>query len=194
MPIDLSGLGESLQHGLGQIPPVAIALALLAGPTAALIGYRLIGAARRLPGSGQIEAAPFWVCHDCRSVNALRLDRCYHCGMGRDTTPEIEVILDAPIGPPATFDVPAGSPFAALGGRTDTTTGTPGVPVMADADWNTGVPVGPGRADHAVALPVVAEDGATLLLANVPDADSANEAGAEAENADVLIPAAERHA
>lgn len=191
MPIDLSGLGESLQRGFGEIPPVAIALALLAGPTVALIGYRLIGAARRLPGSGQIEAAPFWVCHDCRSVNALRLDKCYHCGMGRDTTPEIEVILDAPIGAPATFDVPAGSPFAALGGRMDAAAraaATPGVPVMVDAaEWNTGVPVGPGRTDVAVAVPVIAEGGESLLLTNIP------ETGEAAETADVLIPAVERH-
>ena len=42
MPIDLSGFIEAIQQGFGQIPPVAIAIALLAGPTAALIGYRLI--------------------------------------------------------------------------------------------------------------------------------------------------------
>ena len=193
MPIDLSALGESLQRGFGEIPPIAIALVLLAGPTVALIGYRLIGAARR-PASGQLEAAPLWVCHDCRSINALRLDRCYHCGMGRDTTPEIEVIIDAPVGPPATFDVPAGSPFAALGGRMDTAAraaDATGVPVMADAaEWNTGVPVGPGRADHPVAVPVVAEDGESLLLSDARDTNVADET---ADAADVLIPVAERH-
>jgi hypothetical protein len=188
MPIDLSALGESLGRGLSEIPPVAIALALLAGPTAAMIGYRLIGVARRLPAEGQIEAAPFWVCHDCRSINELRQTRCYHCSQSRDATPEVEVILDAPIRGPVTFDVPAGSPFAALGGRVDRAAATTGVPVMGDAeDWNTGVPVGPGRAD-SVAVPVVAEDGESLLLGNARDADE------EFETADAtLIPATERH-
>ena len=188
MPIDLSALGESLQRGFGEIPPIAIALTLLAGPTAALIGYRLIGAARRIPTSADVEANPYWVCHDCRSVNELRLSRCYHCGLGRDATPEIEVILDAPSGPPAIFDVPAGSPFAALGGNVDRgSTPAPGlgVPVMADtSDWSTGVPVGPGRTD-TVAVPVVAEDGEALLLANVPTGETAGDAP--------LTRAAERH-
>jgi hypothetical protein len=187
MPIDLSALGESLGRGLSEIPPVAIALALLAGPTAALVGYRLIGAARRLPATGQIEPAPFWVCHECRSINELRQTRCYHCSLSRDLTPDVEIIIDAPIGSPATFDVPAGSPFAALGGRVDRAAATTGVPVMSDASsWNTGVPVGPGRAD-TVAVPVVAEDGDSLLLANAPGADE------ELETADVtLFPATER--
>jgi len=189
MPIDLSALGESLGRGLGEIPPVAIALALLAGPTAALVGYRLIGAARRMPATGQIEPAPFWVCHECRSINELRQKRCYHCSLSRDLTPDIEVIIDAPFGSPATFDVPAGSPFAALGGRVDRGAATTGVPVMADgSDWNTGVPVGPGRAD-AVAVPVVAEDGESLLLANTPDVDQ--DSGTGDSN---LVPATERHA
>lgn len=189
MPIDLSALGESFRRGIGEIPPIAIALALLAGPTAALIGYRLINAARRLKMTSGVEAAPFWVCHDCRSVNDLNASRCYHCGLERDATPDIEVILDAPAGRPTTFDVPAGSPFAALGGNVDAAaarTSSPGVPVMADADWNTGVPVGPGKATHPAAVPVVAEDGEALLFADVPAADEADE--------DQPLSAAERHA
>lgn len=196
MPIDLGALGESFQRGFGAIPPVAIALALLAGPTAALIGYRLIGATRRNPTSTDVEAAPYWVCHDCRSVNELRSSRCYSCGLGRDTSPEVEVIVDAPVGRPTTFDVPAGSPFAALGGNTDhgrAAASGPGVPVMADAEgWNTGIPVGPGRAEHAVAVPVVAENGEQLLLAEVPGAGDAGDAG-DARDAS-LAPAVERHA
>jgi hypothetical protein len=189
MPIDLGALGESLQRGFGQIPPIAIALALLAGPTAALVGYRLISA-RRVPVSANLEASPYWVCHDCRSVNELRLTHCYSCGLSRDAVAEVEVILDAPSGPPAFFDVPAGSPFAALGGNADRTRAPApgsGVPVMADAsDWNTGVPVGPGRAAPAVAVPVVAEDGGALLLADAPGGQDTSGAS--------LAPAVERHA
>jgi hypothetical protein len=180
MPIDLNALGESLQRGFSEIPPIAIALTLLAGPTAALIGYRLIGAARRLPTSADLEANPYWVCHDCRSVNQLRLSRCYHCSLARDATPEIEVIVDAPTGPPAVFEVPAGSPFAALGGNLDPgrmPAPGPGVPVMAEApDWSTGVPVGPGRIDRPVAVPVVAEGGEALLLAEAPAGEATSDA------------------
>lgn len=189
MPIDLGALGDSLQRGFGQIPPIAIALALLAGPTAALIGYRLVSSARRTPVATDVEPSPYWVCQDCRSINELRQTRCYSCGLGRDATPEVEVIIDAPIARPTTFDVPAGSPFAALGGNADLgSTGAtgPGVPVMADAsDWYTGVPVGPGRGEPA-AVPVVAEDGEALLLADAPHSDPQGDAP--------LTPAVERHA
>ena len=189
MPIDLGALGESLQRGVAEIPPVAIALGLLAGPTIALIGYRLIGVARRMNVEAPVEAAPFWVCQDCRSINELRATRCYHCALARDATPEIEVIIDAPATSPSTFAVPAGSPFAALGGQVDQAARPPstaGVPVMADAsDWHTGVPVGPGNASSAVALPVVAEDGEALLLAETPGSTDAGE--------HQLHPAVERH-
>lgn len=185
MPIDLGALGESLQSGFGQIPPIAIALALLAGPTAAMIVYRMISVSRRAPVSTDVEASPYWVCHDCRSVNALRLTRCYHCGLGQDATPEVEVILDAPTARPMTFDVPAGSPFAAIGGNVDrarTPAVGPGVPVMAGPSaWNTGVPVGPGRETAAVAAPVIAENGDALMLAETPgDVESADAAPARA--------------
>jgi hypothetical protein len=190
--IDLGALGESLRDGFGQIPPIAIALALLAGPTAALIGYRLVSAARRTPVATDIEPSPYWVCQDCRSINELRQARCYSCGLGRDATPEVEVIIEAPIARPTTFDVPAGSPFAALGGNADVggasapSTAVPGVPVMADAsNWSTGVPVGPGRGE-AAAVPVVAEDGEALMLADTPPA------GAQGDVP--LTPATKRHA
>jgi hypothetical protein len=171
MPIDLSALIESFQRGFGEIPSIVIALGLLAGPTVALIGYRLVQVARRPGTTDNVEPAPFWVCHDCRSINELRADHCYHCGLGRDTTPEIEVVIDAPAASPTVFNVPAGSPFAALGANVDPATAAaagPGVPVMGDAAaWTTGVPVGPGNAGQ-VAIPVVAEDGEALLLADTP--------------------------
>ena len=189
MPIDLSTLIESFRRGFGEIPPIVIALGLLAGPTAALIGYRLVQVARRPGATTNTGPAPFWVCHDCRSINELRAGHCYHCGLGRDTTPEIEVIIDAPAAAPTAFDAPAGSPFAALGGNADVAAAAatgPGVPVMGDAAaWTMGVPVGPGTASHA-AIPVVAEDGEALLLANTPTADEAGDA--------TLTPAVERSA
>jgi hypothetical protein len=147
MSIDFSGLIESLQRGLADLPPAAIVLALLAGPTAAMIGYRIIGLARRASASGPLEAAPLWVCQACRSVNQLRLSRCYRCGVGRDATDEIEVILDQPSDRPATFQVPAGSPFSAIATSANTEPdGGAGMPVMADPSLERDrIAVGPGR-------------------------------------------------
>jgi hypothetical protein len=153
MPIDLGDFANALGRSLGEIPPIAIALALLAGPTMALIGYRLVSAARRMPASQVVEAAPFWVCQQCRSINELRLSRCYHCATKRDAVGDMEVILDRPVGPPAIFEVPAGSPFAALGANLDpaarpvTAATRPGVPVMADPGSGR-VPI-PVRGDEA---------------------------------------------
>lgn len=160
MPIDFSSFVESLQRGFGEIPPVAIALALLAGPTAALIGYRLIGVARRIQTSSEVETAPLWVCQDCRSVNELRQSRCYRCGVEHDAADEIEVILDQPLGPPVTYEVPIGSPFAALAAHTDRSSGQgPGRPVMADPSLpRDAIAVGPGR-------PVEAAPGSELASA-----------------------------
>jgi len=171
MPIDLSAFGESLQRGLGEIPPVAIALTLLAGPTLALIGYRLVGVARRMQTSPEIEVEPYWVCQDCRSINELRHPHCYRCGRVRDAAGELEVIVHQPTGPPASFDVPAGSPFAAIAANPMQVEGRGvGVPVMGDPSIATdAVAVGPGRPGDAIAVPVVAEDGETLMLSDKAD-------------------------
>jgi hypothetical protein len=158
--MDLSAVIESLQRGFEQIPPIAIALGLLAGPTAALIVYRLMGAARRLQTSPEVEVAPLWVCHDCRSVNELRLARCYRCGADRDATYEIEVIVDQPARRPSTFEVPAGSPFAALGASAAASGRGPGTPVMGDrAAARDAVAAGPGRAVEVPRAPDAAPVG-----------------------------------
>lgn len=141
MPIDLGAFIESLQRGSAEIPRVAIALLLLAGPTSLLIGYRLIGAARRQERQA-VEAAPLWACHDCRAVNEVRRSQCYHCGAAPDKGGEIEWVVEAPAARPSTFEAPAGSPFAALGANAEQRAPAHGVPVMADEhDWTA---VGPG--------------------------------------------------
>jgi hypothetical protein len=189
MPIDFSGFGDSLARGLGQIPPIAIALGLLAGPTVALIGYRLVAVARRMQTAPEVAAAPLWVCRDCRSVNELRVSRCYHCGLERDTAAELEVIVDQPASRPMTFDAPAGSPFAALGGNVDTApvagpSARHGVPVMADpAAGRAPVAVGPGPADEAAAGSAAATDAAATDAAMSGPASEAD-----------LAPALERRA
>jgi hypothetical protein len=174
MPIDFSGFGDLFAQGLGQIPPIAIALGLLAGPTVALIGYRLVAVARRMQTAPEVAAAPLWVCRDCRSVNELRVSRCYHCGLERDTAAELEVIVDQPASRPMTFDAPAGSPFAALGGNVDTAPVAgptrQGVPVMADPPAGRApVAVGPGPADEAAPGSASATDAAVSGPASEAD-------------------------
>src|SRR5512140_668323 len=150
--MDLSALAEPLQRGLAAIPPIAIALVLLAGPTAALIGYRMVGVARRMQSTMEVQPNPLWVCHDCRSVNELRVSRCYRCGVERVETGEIELVVDQPAIRRAPSEVPAGSPFAAA--ATGGSHG-PGVPVMVDRDRSArGVAVGPGPAVDPAAVPV----------------------------------------
>jgi hypothetical protein len=148
--MDLSAFADSLQRGFAAVPPIAIALVLLAGPTVALIGYRLVTVARRMQTSPEVEAAPLWVCHDCRSVNELRVSHCYRCGLGRDRTGDIEIVVDQPAIRRAPSEVPAGSPFAAVAGSGSQ---GPGVPVMTGrASPAQPVAVGPGRtADPAAA-------------------------------------------
>ncbi len=156
--MDLNGMVESLQRGLTGIPPIAYALMLLAGPTAALIGYRLIVAAHRSTTSTRAEAAAFWVCQSCRSVNELRLSRCYRCAIERDSTDEIEVVVEQPAGRPITAPVPAGSPFAALAATANPHPAqAPGRPVMAvPVLVRDSIAVGPGRSIEVAPAPIEA--------------------------------------
>ncbi|MGZ8438546.1 MAG: zinc finger Ran-binding domain-containing protein [Candidatus Limnocylindrales bacterium] len=150
----MSAFIDSMQRGFGQIPPIAIALVLLAGPTAALIGYRFISAATRLQAAPKVEAAPKWVCPGCRSVNELRVSHCYRCGLERDPIDALEFVIDQPAARPGSFEVPAGSPFAAVAGVQP----RPGVPVMAGPDAaDERVAVGPGHHPDAVPTDSAAE-------------------------------------
>jgi hypothetical protein len=183
MPIDLSGFAESLGRGFSEIPPIAIALGLLAGPTVAMVGYRLIGVARRMQIQPEIGAAPFWVCQQCRSVNELRLSRCYRCTSKRDAVGDIEVILDRPVGPPASFEVPVGSPFAALAANLD--------PAMSHASATRPPGSGPG-------MPVMAEQGIGRVAIPVRGDQLGERDAGEALDGDLaaddLTPATERSA
>lgn len=156
MPIDLTGLFEAISSGFRMIPTPLIAVMLLGSPTAALLGYRLIAAGRRVNTPAAAVAA-LWVCRDCRSVNQLRLFCCYRCGLERDVTEEIELIVDQPVSGPRPFEVPVGSPFAAFAAKARQ---GPGIPVMAErAPEVEPVAVGPGRNVEAQAqkTPAAAE-------------------------------------
>jgi hypothetical protein len=143
--MDLNEVVESVRHGLQVIPHIPISLVLLAGPTAALVGYRLISAARRTRTSPDVGAAPLWVCPDCRSVNELRVSHCYRCGLEGDQGGDVQIVVEQPAIRPMPAAMPAGSPFAAVAaGRSP----GPGIPVMAAPETLVRpVAVGPGRED-----------------------------------------------
>lgn len=97
MPFDVDYWITALRAGIGLVPPILIAIVLLGGPTAAWLLYRFVvqPRAKRL---GSMDAAAMWVCPNCRSVNELRMSRCYRC----DASPaeeELEVIDAHPTGP-----------------------------------------------------------------------------------------------
>jgi hypothetical protein len=150
MPTEVVSLIDELARGIDAIPTVVIAITLLGGPTAALIVYRLLGyrmaaAARRMQAANMLEAVPLWVCAECRSVNAIRVDSCYRCGTARAPDEEVEVIVDHPTTAPAFFEVPAGSPFAALSDATNRAIHDgPGIPVMDTPAPVAEAPIAPG--------------------------------------------------
>jgi hypothetical protein len=88
---------EIIRAGIAAIPPVLVAIVLLGGPTAGWLLYRYVVQPRTRHMRG-IDPSAMWVCANCRSVNALRLPRCYRC----DALPveeELEVIDTHPSGP-----------------------------------------------------------------------------------------------
>ena len=97
MQVDFDNWITALRTGIGLVPPVLIAIVLLGGPTAGWLLYRFVvqPRTRRLAG---MDGSAMWVCPNCRSVNELRLSRCYRCDASRDEA-DLEVIDAHPTGP-----------------------------------------------------------------------------------------------
>lgn len=99
MQFDIGQLIDTVRAGIGAIPPVIVAIVLLGGPTAGWLLYRFAVQPRtmRMRMRG-LDPLAMWVCANCRSVNSLRLSRCYRC----DALPvegELEVVDTHPAGP-----------------------------------------------------------------------------------------------
>jgi hypothetical protein len=95
--VDFEHWITALRAGIGLVPPVLIAIVLLGGPTAGWLLYRFVvqPRAKRL---GSMDASAMWVCPNCRSVNEMRMARCYRC----DASPadeDLEVIDAHPTRP-----------------------------------------------------------------------------------------------
>lgn len=126
MPFDIADLLERLRAGIALVPPALWAVIMLTGPTAAWLLYRFVVAPRSIRVADE-DLSTMWVCPSCRSVNELRLDRCYRCD-ARPIEDELEVIEAIPVGP---------SPLVAVG---------PGL----DLDQPARVP--PGRREPATVM------------------------------------------
>jgi hypothetical protein len=115
---DIAQLIETIRAGIGSIPPALIAIVLLGGPTAGWLLYRFVVQPRTMRMRG-LDPSAMWVCANCRSVNSLRLQRCYRC----DALPvedEFEVIDTHPAGPvkltPVGPGLDLGGPGPSVGG------------------------------------------------------------------------------
>ena len=99
MQFDFGQLIDTVRAGIGAVPPVIMAIILLGGPTAGWLLYRFVVQPRtarmRLRG---LDPSAMWVCASCRSVNALRLSRCYRCDALR-LDGDLEVVDTHPAGP-----------------------------------------------------------------------------------------------
>ena len=70
-------------------------MVLLGGPTAAWLLYRFVVQPRSSRYRGA-DPSSMWICASCRSVNDLRLARCYRCDAPQQ---DVEVIDPHPAGP-----------------------------------------------------------------------------------------------
>lgn len=97
MQIEISHWIDLLRAGVGMVPPALIAMILLGGPTAGWLLYRFV-VQPRATHRRSLDPTAMWICPSCRSVNALRLVRCYRCDSTR-TRGDVELIDTHPAGP-----------------------------------------------------------------------------------------------
>ena len=126
MPGALGDIIDAIQTSLSQIPPAAIVVGLLFGPTLAYFLYRLYAGPRAAPAVVDPDEL-YWVCQDCRSANDIGQHRCYHCHADRDAMAGALQVID----------------HDQLLELED----------AEEAGASPGVPVGPGRPDRAAPMP-----------------------------------------
>ena len=88
MQFDIGHWIEALRAGMGIVPAALVAMVLLGGPTAAWLLYRFVVQPRSSRYHGA-DPSSMWICASCRSVNDLRLVRCYRCDAPQQ---DVEVI------------------------------------------------------------------------------------------------------
>lgn len=132
MQFDIEYWIEALRAGIDLVPAPIAAMILLGGPTAGWLLYRFVVQPRHSRMRG-LDPSALWVCANCRSVNAMRLERCYRC----DSLPDgedLEVIDPHPAGPVRLLPVGPGLDLG--GGRGSHSRPRPVTQIgRADAVW-----------------------------------------------------------
>ena len=143
MQIQIGEWLEALRAGIGLVPPALVAVVLLGGPTAGWLLYRFVvqPRARRI---AVMNLSAMWVCSKCRSVNELRMTRCYRCDARPDET-DLELIDAYPSGPARLTAV---GPGLDLGG--------PGRPMARPRSFDSSAPFDPAAPPHLMGMPYLA--------------------------------------
>jgi len=134
-----TGIIESIGQSLAEVPLFFVALALLTGPTVALIIYSLATSKRaRRWITGRQEL--YWLCVACNSINRDSDKACYRCRMVRGTA--VPHVGESPSQRPSPVPLPVSRP-------------APATAEARKADEPVGVPVmdGSGEAVGAPARP-----------------------------------------
>jgi hypothetical protein len=85
MPIDPINILGQIEQAVGLMPAAVLVIVLLTGPTLVWLLYRFVVQPHtRRYADDSVDV--FWVCEDCRSVNDVRVSKCYLCGLERDMT------------------------------------------------------------------------------------------------------------
>ena len=97
MQFDIGHWIEPCDAGIGMVPAALVAMVLLGGPTAAWLLYRFVVQPRSSRYRGA-DPSSMWICASCRSVNDLRLARCYRCDAPQQDVEVIDPHPPAPCG------------------------------------------------------------------------------------------------
>jgi len=146
-----TGIIESIEQSLAEVPLFFVALALLTGPTVALIIYSLATSKRaRRWITGRQEL--YWLCVACNSINRDSDKACYRCRMVRGTA--VPHVGESPSQRPSPVPLPVSRPAPATAEALKADEPV-GVPVMDGSGEAVGVPVmdGSGEAVGSPARP-----------------------------------------
>jgi hypothetical protein len=136
---------DNLRAGIALVPPALIAMVLLGGPTAGWLLFRFV-VQPRTARLRTFNRATLWVCPNCRSVNDLRLRRCYRCD-AQPADEDLEVIEAHPSGPRRLMPV---GPGLDLGGPRQLPRPRPVSRLeMPSAGWETDTSAWTDEADEA---------------------------------------------
>jgi hypothetical protein len=99
MPFDLSGLFDSINHGISKVPSAVMAAVILGGPTAIWLITRFVHPPEVVKAVEVAVQDRLWLCGSCLSINEDRHLACYRCNRVRAAESMPVVIHGAPAAP-----------------------------------------------------------------------------------------------